>query len=148
MLGILDRFDQANITTMKHIHQLLQNFGMSEERAKEELIDTLDDGGTWTDGALFKPAFKNITVCYMLYAIICHFHYSLADVLRMNNFSKFVAETLTLRVCFKTLRKNVISITLPFDSRESRKLKRISQWSVSDAHTLYYYMAWAAPAVL
>lgn len=37
------------------------------------------------------------------------------------------------------------SITLPFDSRKSRKLKRISQWIASDAHT---YMAWAAPAIL
>ena len=40
----------------------------------------------------------------------------------------------------------MISITLPFDSRKSRKLKRISQWIASDAHALY--MAWAAPAVL
>ena len=62
-------------------------------------------------------------------------------------FRKFANGTLTLCVCFQTLRK-VISITLPFDSRKSRTLKRISQWTVSDAHTLYYYLAWAAPAVL
>lgn len=86
MLGILDRFDQGNITTMKHIHMLLQNFTMSEEKARKDLIDILDDGDTWTDGALFKPAFKDITICYMLHAVSCHFHYSLADVLRMNNF--------------------------------------------------------------
>lgn len=87
MLGIIGRFDQANITTMKHIHELLQNFGMSEEQARTELINSLDDGDTWTDGALFKPAFKDINVCYMLHAVCCHFHYSLADVLRMNNFT-------------------------------------------------------------
>ena len=63
-------------------------------------------------------------------------------------FRKFASGTLTLRGCFKTLRKKVISITLPFDSRKSRKFTRISQWSVSDAHTLYYNRAWAAPAVL
>ena len=49
--------------------------------------------------------------------------------------------------CLRTLRTSkMISITLPFDSRKSRKLKRISQWIASDAHALY--MAWAAPAVL
>ena len=40
----------------------------------------------------------------------------------------------------------MISITLPFDSRKSRKLKRISQRIASDVHALY--RAWAAPAVL
>lgn len=34
-----------------------------------------------------KPAFKDITMCYMLYALCYHFHYSLADVLRMNSFT-------------------------------------------------------------
>lgn len=86
MLGILNRFDHTNNSTMKHIHVLLQDFAMSEEKARKNLIDTLDDGDTWTDGALLKPAFKDITVCYMLHAICCHFHYSLADVLRMDNF--------------------------------------------------------------
>lgn len=86
MLGVLDRFDQKNDTTMKHIHQLLQNFGMTEEQARKDLVDSLDDGDTWTDGALIQPAFKDITVCYMHHAVSCHFHYSLADVLRMNNF--------------------------------------------------------------
>lgn len=44
-----------------------------------------------------------------------------------------------------TLRTKMTSITLPFDSRKSRKLKRISQRIASDAYT---NMAWAAPAVL
>jgi len=70
--------------------------------------------------------------------------------------------------CHRTLRMKMTSITLPFDSRKSRKftenpadlgtskttfslrslagfLKRINQWIASDAHA---YMAWAAPAVL
>lgn len=52
-----------------------------------------------------------------------------------------------IRDGLRTLRIRMISITLPFDSRKSRKLKRISQWIASDAHTLYH-RAWAAPAVL
>ena len=63
------------------------------------------------------------------------------DILRKFAFGKAV-----IRDCLQTLRIEMPSITLPFDSRKSRKLKRISQWIASDAHALY--MAWAAPAVL
>lgn len=62
------------------------------------------------------------------------------DILR-----KFAIGKAVVSDCLRTLRMKMISITLPFDSRKSRKLKRISQWIASDAHT---YMAWAAPAVL
>ena len=64
------------------------------------------------------------------------------DILR-----KFASGMAVASDCLRTLRTSkMISITLPFDSRKSRKLKRISQWIASDAHALY--MAWAAPAVL
>ena len=63
------------------------------------------------------------------------------DILR-----KFAIGKAVITDCLRTLRIRMISITLPFDSRKSRKLKRISQWIASDAHALY--MAWAAPAVL
>lgn len=64
------------------------------------------------------------------------------DILR-----KFAFGMTVIRDGLRTLRTSkMISITLPFDSRKSRKLKRISQWIASDAHALY--MAWAAPAVL
>ncbi len=63
------------------------------------------------------------------------------DILR-----KFAIGKAVVTDCLRTLRIRMISITLPFDSRKSRKLKRISQWIASDAHALY--MAWAAPAVL
>lgn len=64
------------------------------------------------------------------------------DILR-----KFASGKAVVSDCLRTLRIRMISITLPFDSRKSRKLKRISQWIASDAHTLYH-KAWAAPAVL
>ena len=64
------------------------------------------------------------------------------DILR-----KFASGMAVVSDCLRTLRIRMISITLPFDSRKSRKLKRISQWIASDAHTLYH-RAWAAPAVL
>ena len=62
------------------------------------------------------------------------------DILR-----KFAIGMTVIRDGHRTLR-TMISVTLPFDSRKSRKLKRISQWIASDAHALY--RAWAAPAVL
>ena len=65
------------------------------------------------------------------------------DILR-----KFASGMAVVSDCLRTLRTSkMISVTLPFDSRKSRKLKRISQWIASDAHTLYH-KAWAAPAVL
>lgn len=64
-----------------------------------------------------------------------------------NIFRRFAVGTLTICGCFQTLRKKVRSITPPFDSRKSRKLKRISQRSVNEVHTLYH-KAWATPAVL
>ena len=62
------------------------------------------------------------------------------DILR-----KFAFGMTVIRDGRRTLR-TMISVTLPFDSRKSRKLKRISQRIASDAHALY--RAWAAPAVL
>ena len=62
------------------------------------------------------------------------------DILRKFAIGKAVA-----RNCLRTLRTKMTSITLPFDSRKSRKFTRIGQWIASDAHA---YMAWAAPAVL
>jgi len=64
----------------------------------------------------------------------------------IDNLSKFAIGKAAVSDCLRTLRIKTISITLPFDSRKSRKVKRISQWIASDAHALY--MAWAAPAVL
>ena len=62
------------------------------------------------------------------------------DILR-----KFAIGMTVVSGCRQTLRTKMTSITLPFDSRKSRKFTRISQWIASDAHA---YMAWAAPAVL
>ena len=87
MLWLLSEFDQRDTHTMNSIHEILQDFSMTAEETHKDLIDTYDDGDTWTDGALNKPPFKDINVCYVLHALCCHFHYALVDVLRMNGFS-------------------------------------------------------------
>ena len=53
------------------------------------------------------------------------------DILR-----KFAFGMTVIKDGRRTLR-TMISITLPFDSRKSRKLKRISQRIASDVHALY-----------
>ena len=86
----------------------------------------------------------------------------------MDIIRKFAIGMTVVRDWHQTLRTMMISVTLPFDSRKSRKvtenlaalgnlkttfslrssarfLKRISQWIARDAHA---NMAWAAPAVL
>lgn len=90
MLWLLSEFDQRDPHTMNSIHEILQDFSMAEEETRKELIDTYDNGDTWTDGALNRPAFKDINACYVLHALCCHFHYALADVLRMNGFTMTV----------------------------------------------------------
>lgn len=87
MLWVLSEFDQRDTHTMNSIHEFQQDFSMMEDETRKELIDTYDEGDTWTDGALNRPAFKDINVCYVLHALCCHFYYALADVLRMNGFS-------------------------------------------------------------
>ena len=87
MLWFLSEFDQRDTHTINSIHEILQDFSMAEEEACKGFIDTYNDGDTWTDGALNRPAFKDINVCYVLHALCCHFHYALADVLRMNGFT-------------------------------------------------------------
>jgi hypothetical protein len=65
------------------------------------------------------------------------------DVMKRNisagavkNLFKKLQAMIILRKFALTLEE-VISIALPFDSRKSRKLNRISQWIASDARTLY-----------
>lgn len=90
MLWRLEQFDKADRWTMSHIHEEMENFVMSEEEVMKDCVDFFDDGDTWADGSLWNPAFKGITVCYLLHALCCHFHYSLADVLRMDSFTVMV----------------------------------------------------------
>ena len=51
-----------------------------------ECIDTLNDGQTWAEGCLQIPEFKSICICYAVHDICLHKHYSIPDLLRMNDF--------------------------------------------------------------
>lgn len=48
--------------------------------------NSLDDGMTWAEGALWHPAFKHISICHAVHDICTHKSYSIPDMLRMNDF--------------------------------------------------------------
>lgn len=72
---------------MQSIHEILRNFGVAEKEARRELTDTLMMVTLEPTAHRANLHVKDITMCYMLYALCCHFHYSLADVLRMSSFT-------------------------------------------------------------
>lgn len=47
---------------------------------------TVDDGTSWNDGYLYNPAFEGITICHALHTLATTQHYSLPDVIRMDDF--------------------------------------------------------------
>lgn len=48
--------------------------------------NSLDDGTTWAEGALWHPAVKHICICHAVHDICTHKSYSIPDLLRMNDF--------------------------------------------------------------
>lgn len=58
------------------------------DMADEELgfVNELDDGQSWAEGSLHNPAFDKYCICYALHAICTHAPYSIADMLRMDEF--------------------------------------------------------------
>jgi hypothetical protein len=51
-----------------------------------ECANDLDDGYSWAEGPLWHPKLSHITICYALHALCGHLHYSIPDVLRINDF--------------------------------------------------------------
>ena len=54
--------------------------------AELDLVNTLDDGKTWADGALWHPKLGHIVFCYAIHALATHNNYCIPDLLRMNDF--------------------------------------------------------------
>lgn len=47
--------------------------------------DTMEDGLSWAEGALYNEALKHICICYPIHDICCHNPYSIPDLLRIND---------------------------------------------------------------
>ena len=47
--------------------------------------DTMEDGLSWAEGALYHDALKHICICYPIHDICCHNPYSIPDLLRIND---------------------------------------------------------------
>lgn len=58
------------------------------EMTDEELgfVNELDDGQSWAEGSLHNPAFDKYCICYAAHSICTHSPYSIADMLRMDEF--------------------------------------------------------------
>lgn len=50
--------------------------------------ESMDDGTTWAEGPLHRPAFSQICICHAVHAICTHMDYSIPDLLRMTSFVK------------------------------------------------------------
>lgn len=87
MLWLLSEYQHQDYHCTDHLHDIVENFGVTEEEAKKDLSNFLDDGKSWSEGRyMTKPEFDNICFCYLMHAVCTHFSYSLPDVMHMDNF--------------------------------------------------------------
>jgi hypothetical protein len=87
MLWLLSEYQHQDYHCTDHLHDIVENFGVTEEDAKKDLTNFLDDGKTWAEGRyMTKPEFGEVCFCYLMHAVCTHFHYSLPDVMHMDNF--------------------------------------------------------------
>lgn len=56
-----------------------------------EFTDSMEDGTTWTEGALCHPALSHISICHPVHDICTHHNYSIPDLLRINDFKVTVS---------------------------------------------------------
>ena len=57
--------------------------------------DTMEDGLSWAEGALYNDALKHICISYPIHDICCHNPYSIPDLLRINDVK--IEVTLSIR---------------------------------------------------
>lgn len=62
------------------------DFKRTEEQAMRDLSDFMDDGRSWAEGYLLRPAFENICFCHAIHALATHYCYAVPDLLHMSNF--------------------------------------------------------------
>lgn len=87
MLWLLSEYQHQDYHCTDYLHDIVENFGVTEEEAKKDLSNFLDDGKTWAEGCyMTKPEFDDICFCYLMHAVCTHFNYSLPDVMHMDNF--------------------------------------------------------------
>lgn len=60
--------------------------------------DTMEDGITWAEGPLRHPALDHICICHPIHDICTHNHYSIPDLLRINDFKTTVTLTVEHQV--------------------------------------------------
>ena len=88
MAAILQKTEKF-FQEMVHTSPLVEGLdGYTPSMSDDELdcTNNLDDGMSWHGGALRNPKLNHITIHHALYALYSHMHYSIPDVLRVNDF--------------------------------------------------------------
>ena len=88
MAAILQETEKY-LLDLAHVHPLWSSVAdYSSTMSDKELNceNSLDDGTSWAEGALWNPKLEHITVCYALHALCTHMNFSIPDILRMNDF--------------------------------------------------------------
>ena len=61
------------------------NLNTEKDNPGTSFTDTMEDGLSWAEGALYNDALKHICICYPIHDICCHNPYSIPDLIRIND---------------------------------------------------------------
>ena len=88
MAPILQETEKTLLNLMAVCPQWSRKTEYSPSMTDKELEceNTMDDGTTWAEGPLRNPKLEHIVICYALHALCTHMHFSIPDVLRINDF--------------------------------------------------------------
>lgn len=71
-----------------------QHFERGEISPGSAFTDTMEDGKTWAEGALYHQALSHICICHPIHDICTHNPFSIPDLLRINDFKTTVTLTI------------------------------------------------------
>lgn len=94
MLSVIDWLFRSEYSDFEFGIEEIESCGKSLDRSDtpdmtdKELgfDDWLDDGTTWAEGWLRLPVLDHICICHAVHDVCTHKHYSIPDLLRMNDF--------------------------------------------------------------
>jgi len=72
---------------IKTLYEFHQGRGIENIESVRHGIDPLDDGQSWNEPPFYRrKEFDNIIICHAVHDLCSHKHYSIPDILRLNDF--------------------------------------------------------------
>lgn len=95
-----DEYFGSNFAVMiKTLYEVYSDNGMDSIVTANEHSEPLDDGESWNEPPFMRhPEFNDIIICYAVHDLTSHKHYSIPDLLRLNDFwaeVNFKAQSIT-----------------------------------------------------